>query len=97
MADEKICQGCHQKHRCQEVYKHLSQIETPGIVFKVILAFLLPIAVFIGSLAAFEEILVKVIYSKNLQTLISFILALVVSSAFVFMTRLINRGPAKNK
>lgn len=97
MADEKFCQGCHQKHRCQEVYEHLSHVRGTGVVFKVIFAFLLPIVVFIGSLAVFEEILAGVIQSKELQTVIGLILALIVSSAFVFITRFINRCPVKNK
>lgn len=97
MAEEKFCQGCHQKHRCQEVYEHLSKMGGPSVVFKVILAFLLPILVFIGSLAAFEEILARVIHSKELQTVIGLLLALVVSSAFVFITRVINREFVKNK
>lgn len=97
MADEKFCQGCHQKHRCQEVYEHLSKIGGPSVVFKVIFAFLLPIVVFIVSLAAFDEILAGVIQSKELQTIIGLLLALVISSGFVFITRLINRGLFKNK
>lgn len=97
MAEEKFCQGCHQKHRCQEVYEHLSKIEGTPVVFKAVVAFLLPIVVFIGCLAAFEKILAKVIQSKELQTVIGLLLALVVSSAFVFITRVINRELVKNK
>ena len=37
MAEEKICQGCNQSHRCQEVYEHLSQIEGPGVAFKAVI------------------------------------------------------------
>jgi len=97
MAEEKFCQGCHQKHRCQEVYEHLSKMECPSVVPKVVVAFLLPILVFIGSLAAFEEILAKVIQSKELQTVIGLLLALVVSIAFVFITKVINREFVKNE
>jgi hypothetical protein len=97
MADEKFCQGCHQKHRCQDVYEHLSHVRGTGVVLKVILAFLLPIVVFIGSLAAFEEILAKVIQSKELKTAISMVLALAVSGSFVFITNVIKRGIVKNK
>jgi len=97
MAEEKFCQGCHHKHRCQEVYEHLSHIQGAGVVFKVILAFFLPIVVFIGCLAVFEEILAKVIQSEELQTIAGLLLALVVSSAFVFITRVITREFVKNK
>ena len=97
MAEEKFCQGCKQSHRCQEVYEHLSNMGGPSVAFKVILAFLVPIVVFVGSLAIFEEILAGAIESKDLQTVTGFVLALVVSSCFVFITRMINKGLVKNK
>ena len=97
MADEKICQGCHQKHRCQEVYEHLSKMEGPSLVLKVVVAFLLPILVFIGSIAIFEGLFSEIIQSKELQTIAGLLLALVVSTSFVFIARVINRNPVKNK
>ena len=97
MAEEKFCQGCHQKHRCQEVYEHLSKMECPSVVLNVVAAFLLPILVFIGSLAALGSILSKAIKSKELQTVVGLLLALVVSSVFVFIIRVINREFVKNK
>ena len=72
-------------------------MECPSVVLKVVVAFLMPMVVFIGSLAAFEEILAKFIHSKELQTVIGLLLALVVSSAFVLITRVINREFVKNK
>jgi len=90
MVEEKFCQGCTQKSRCQEVYEHLSHIQRAGVVFKVILAFLLPIVVFIGSLAAFEEIFAGVIQSKELQTVIGLLLAFAATSSFTLISREIN-------
>ena len=97
MAEEKFCQGCHQKHRCQEVYEHLSQIEGPGVAFKVVIAFLLPIVVFIGCLATFEGILAEVTNSKGVQTVVGFLLALMVSGICILIIKVINKGLIKNK
>ena len=97
MAEEKFCQGCKQSHRCQEVYEHLSNMGGPSVVFKVILAFLVPIVVFVGSLAVFEGLLAGAVESENLQTVAGFVLALVVSGGFVFIIRLVNKGLVKNK
>lgn len=97
MAEEKFCQGCHQKHRCQEVYEHLSKIEGTPVVFKVVVAFLLPIVVFIGCLAAFEGILAEVTNSKGVQTVVGFLLALMVSSICIFIVKAINRGLIQHK
>lgn len=97
MADEKFCQGCHQKHNCQEVYEHLSKMEGHSIVLKVVVAFLLPILVFISSVAMFEGLFSKIIQSEKLQTIAGLLLALVVSTAFVLIAKLINRNSVKNK
>ncbi|MGB2808601.1 MAG: hypothetical protein WBC22_12730 [Sedimentisphaerales bacterium] len=97
MAEEKFCQGCHQKHRCQEVYEHLSQIEGPGLAFKFVIAFLLPILVFIGCLAAFEGLLAELTTSKVVQTGVGFLLALTVSGICILIIKVINKGLVKNK
>ena len=97
MAEEKFCQGCHQKHRCQEVYEHLSKIEGTPVVFKAVVAFLLPILVFIGCLAAFEGILAEVTNSKGVQTVVGFLLALTVSGICILIIKVINKGLIKNK
>ena len=97
MAEEKFCQGCHQKHRCQEVYEHLSQIEGPVVAFKVVIAFLLPILVFIGCLATFKGILAEVTNSKGVQTVVGFLLALMVSGICILIVKAINRGLIKHK
>ena len=97
MAEEKNCQGCNQSHRCQEVYEHLSQTKGPGVSFKVVIAFLLPILVFIGCLAVFEVILAEVTNSKGVQTAVGFLLALIVSGVCLLIVKAINRGLIKNK
>ncbi len=97
MAEEKFCQGCHQKHRCQEVYEHLSKIEGPGVAFKVVIAFLLPILVFIGCLATFEGILAEVTNSKGVQTVVGFLLALMASGICILIVKAINRDLIKHK
>jgi hypothetical protein len=96
MAEEKFCQGCKQKNRCQEVYKYLSKMEGPPVIFQVLIAFLLPIAVFIGCLGASESILAKVTNSKELQTVFGFLVALVVTSICILITRAISIGLIKN-
>ena len=97
MAEEKFCQGCHQKHRCQEVYEHLSKIEGTPVVFKAVAAFLLPIVVFIVCLAGFDKILAKVTTIKELQTVVGFLLALMVSGICILIVKAINRGLIKHK
>jgi len=89
MAQEKFCQSCNQKHDCREVYQELSDTKGPSVALKAVVAFLLPILVFIACLAAFEAILAK--------TGLSFLLALSVSFALILIIKAINRQLSKNK
>ena len=75
----------------------MSKAKGPSIVPKVVVAFLLPIVVFIVSLAAFERVLAKAVNAKQLQTVFALLLALSVSSVCVLITKAINRQLSKNK
>jgi ABC-type Na+ efflux pump permease subunit len=87
MSQQKICQDCNQKHDCQKIYQWLGSIKGPSIVVGVIVAFLLPLMVFIAALAAFEEVLAKAMNSKEAQTALSFLLALAVTAVFIFIIK----------
>ena len=91
MAKQEFCEDCKQKHDCQEIYKQLGDVKGPSVVVKVIVAFLLPLVVFIVSLAAFQEIFVRAISSQRLQAAFSFLLALVVTFICILIVRVINR------
>jgi len=90
MDEKDLCEGCNQEDRCQEVYRKLGKTQGPSVVLKVLLAFLLPIAVFIAALAAFARILGKV-GNKEMRTALSFVLAAAVTFVCIFITRVINK------
>jgi len=87
MADQDFCHSCNQKHGCQEVHEHPGNIEGPSIVVKVLLAFLLPLVVFIVSLAIFERILAGAVNSGAARTVVSFLLALLATFVCILITR----------
>jgi hypothetical protein len=89
MTQEKFCQDCSQKHDCEEIYRKLGNIRGPSVVFNVVVAFLVPILVFILSLAAFEAILSK--------GALSFLPALAVTFVMMLIIKAINRRVSKNK
>jgi len=89
MTQQKFCQSCNQKHNCREAYQQLSDTKSPSVAFKAVVAFLLPILVFIASLAAFEVILTR--------TGLSFVLALVVTFVMMSIIKAIHRQLGKNK
>ena len=94
---QEICHDCNQKNRCQEVYEKVGNIQGESVVLKVLVAFLLPILVFIVCLAGFDKILAKVTTMKELQTAVGLLLALLVTCACVLLTRAINIGLIKHK
>ena len=91
MTEQKCCQDCREKHDCRRIYEQLGDVEGPSVVIKVIVAFLLPLVVFIISLAAFQQIFAKAISSQRVQTAFSFLLALVVTFICILIVRVINR------
>lgn len=97
MDQHEICHGCTKKSGCQEVYEKMGNIQGESVVLKVLAAFLLPILVFIVSLAGFDKILAKVTTIKELQTAAGLLLALSVTFVCVLMTRAINKGLIKHK
>jgi positive regulator of sigma E activity len=71
---------------------------SPGesVTLKVILAFLLPLIVFIVSLAVFGRVLARVINTEGLQIALSFLLALLATFLCVFITRVLNKRPGSD-
>jgi len=91
MKQQENCQGCYQEDQCREIYRQLGNAEGPSVVFRVVVAFLLPIVVFIGVLAVFEETLAGVIGSKVLRTIFGFLSALAAVYACILITQVIKR------
>ena len=96
MEQQEFCQDCHQKHDCQEVYRRLGNSENPPVFLKVVVAFLLPMVVFIVSLAIFEKVLAwagadSLRSSQGLQTAVSFFMAMFTTIVFIFVVKLLEK------
>ncbi len=91
MAQQQFCQGCKLQNNCQSVYRQLGHTKSPSVVAKVVLAFLLPLTVFITALAAFEKILTSIIIAEKLQTAFGFLLALAVTSLSILIIKAIGK------
>ena len=91
MAEQEFCDNCNQKHNCGSIYHQLGNTNGPSVVVKVVIALLLPLVVFIISLAIFEEIFAKTISSQLVQTILSMVSALLVTFSCILITRVINK------
>ncbi|MFZ2147336.1 MAG: hypothetical protein WAV28_08955 [Sedimentisphaerales bacterium] len=97
MAEQEFCEKCKQKHNCQEVYRRLGDVKGPSVVIKVVVAFLLPLVVFIVCLAVSEKILDRAISNEQLQTALSCLLALLSSFVCVLIVRVIHRRAGQGR
>lgn len=97
MSEQESCRYCHERYECREVYRQLGKAEGPSVVLKVVAAFLLPLVVFIGSLAVFEGILAKVVNPGALRTGISALLAVSVTFVCILVIKVVCGQRRKHK
>lgn len=91
MEEQELCHICKQKNDCRNVYRAMGHTDGPPVTVRVVLAFLLPLLVFIVSLGASERMLAKAIHRENILTAVSFLLALSVTFACIVLTGKIRR------
>lgn len=97
MEELKSCQECNQKHNCREVYQKLGKAQGPSVAFKSVVAFLLPLLIFIASLAAFDEIMARITAIKEWRTALEVLLALSMTLIMMLIINVINKHRNKNK
>jgi len=97
MTRQELCQQCNQRQDCGQVYEQLGKIEGPSIVKKVVLAFLLPLVVFVASLAIFESIFSGVISAEQTRSALSFASALLLTFVCILLTKVIDRQFGQDK
>jgi DeoR/GlpR family transcriptional regulator of sugar metabolism len=100
MIQQEFCQICHHKHDCRQIYRQLGHAACPSVVRKVVIAFLLPLLVFIISLAIFDKFFIgaestsqnsSASNTQELIIVVSFIMALLTTSVFLVLTKKINK------
>ena len=94
MKSDSYCSGCSQKDTCRVAYEKLGNFQGPNVAWKVIVAFLVPIGVFIGGLAASQRLFGGRFEGRAL-ILVSFLLAVCLTLLVICVIRAIN-GRYKN-
>lgn len=94
--DDKNCSQCGQKDRCSQLYERLGHAGGPTVAWKVTAAFLVPILVFIGSLAGANRLLQDNFEGRTLP-LITFLAALGITLLVIVFIRAIRRRSEKSK
>lgn len=94
MKSDNHCSGCAQKGTCRSAYEKLGKFQGPNMALKAILAFLVPIGVFIGALAGGQRLLQEY-FEGRLLILVSFVLAVSLTLLVVCMIRAISSSNKK--
>jgi len=90
MEQPEICKGCSEAHTCARVYEQLGKAEGPSVALKAVLAFLVPIAAFAGTLAACGAILNGAV-APQYETPLGCVIALAVTAALVLVVSTMTR------
>lgn len=91
--ENKNCSQCSQKDRCGQVYEKLGHVQGPTVIWKVLVAFLVPILVFIVSLAGANQLFQSQLEGKVL-TVVIFLTAMIITLVVIVLIRAIRR-PSK--
>lgn len=92
---DQNCNKCPNNNKCSEVYENLGKSSCKPVATSVSIAFLLPMVVFIITIALFQEYCGDVFASKRVNSLFSVFCGLVLSAFSVYIARLI-RGKKSN-
>jgi hypothetical protein len=90
MEQSEFCKGCSQAHACGKVYEHLGKADGPSVTWKVVVAFLLPMAIFIGALGVCGG-LVNGVVAARYETPLAALLATAITTAYVLVASVIAR------
>ena len=100
MKNKDACSGCSQRDTCRQAYEKIGKADGPNVTPMVIVAFLVPIAIFIGTVALSQQLL-KERFEGVLLTIVSFFLALSVTLVVIFVIRvirgLLNKEPCEKR
>ena len=90
MFQTKSCEGCRQAHDCKIVYEQLGCVQGPSVTSTVVVAFLLPIVVFVAALGGFGRLLGSAL-AEPYRTLLALVLALLVMAGVMWVVRILLR------
>ena len=97
MMGMKVCENCGYRHShkncCMDIYQRLGQTKGPSVISRVLLAFVLPLLVFIASLVLAGYILTIFLNESRMSALYAFLIAIALTVIFVKLIRVFTRKP----
>ncbi len=96
MVQHKQCSQCGDKSSCREVLQLLGNSEQPPVIGQALVAFVLPIVVFMGVLATAQQLLEKQIESVPLRTIVALLPAIGAAVLCVAVARMLGNRSGKS-
>jgi uncharacterized protein YqhQ len=96
MDPKQNCSGCVESDRCMSAYEQAGKAQGPSVVGEVIIAFLVPIIIFIVVLAVSENWLLTSFESEKTRTGISVLAALGIVLAYILLLSQFNKVISRN-
>ncbi len=90
MTQSDVCDGCSNAHTCKEVYGRLGAPGGPSVAFKAVVAFLLPMVMFVVALGVFGGLLGGIVAGPY-RTPLALVLALSATAAILWGVRILVR------
>ncbi len=85
MDHQQNCQGCAQKNSCEDVYQRMGHSKAPPVTRKILVAFVLPMLVFVVCLAGVQHWMGH--EHPKLTMLAGFSISIAVTLLFVWLTK----------
>jgi hypothetical protein len=89
--EAQACDRCSDAHDCKRIYQTLGQVEGPSVVVKVLIAFALPIVVFLAALAGFGHLLRERLAEPYLTPVVFALAALLTAGSVVAASTIVKR------
>ena len=90
MTRPESCENCSRSHDCKMGYEQPGCVEGPSVTGEVVVAFLLPIVIFVAALGGFGRVLENSV-ARPYQTPLALGLAIMVTAGSMLATRALVR------
>jgi hypothetical protein len=85
---DKHCDDCGQKDSCKTIYGKLGSSKAPPVLLNVVMALLLPLIFFIGTIVAAEKFFFEKIANSLWRNVLSLFTAIVVVGLYLAILKL---------
>lgn len=86
---DKRCEKCANSHDCKAVYENMTKSKGNSVTARVTIAFLLPLSIFVASMAFFDGVLKQNFNLGALKDVINLLISAVIAFIFAMTTKAI--------